>query len=178
MLALSTSIAGELFRIILSPPGLIGVCELAAFELEDRLSLCASFVCSFFGDEESIGPSARRAWVTLENLIAGGGSSSESLSPISIRCVPKSSVRMPCDPCSAVMGELRRTYGLVGCATTAMIRLTLLPSLRTFPSLLATVSVSWLYLPFLPSCVNEGLSNRGCCSSFEVCPRNCRLLSP
>lgn len=47
--------------------------------LADRLNRGISYCCCF-GGEDGAGSSAKSAWVTLENLIAGGGSSSESLS--------------------------------------------------------------------------------------------------
>lgn len=62
--------------------------------------------------------------MTLENLIAGGGSSSESLSsPTSMRLIMGASAEKPLGP-NPDKGEFLRKAGREGCATAAMMRLT------------------------------------------------------
>lgn len=92
----SLTAAGELRRIILSPGDLLGVPTTALFALTDRFKRGISFTSSCFeGDEEATGVSARRAWVTFENLMAGGGSSSESLSSMLMRLSIGASAEKP-----------------------------------------------------------------------------------
>lgn len=71
---------GELLRTILIPGARLGVSKPALFALTDLLKRGASLTCSCFGGEDGTGASANSACVTFENMIAGGGSSSESLS--------------------------------------------------------------------------------------------------
>lgn len=77
--------AGELFRMIFMPGALLGVSIPALLEAVDRLKRNALLPCSGFGGDEGTGALSSSACVTLENLIAGGGSSSESLSSMSMR---------------------------------------------------------------------------------------------
>lgn len=76
---LSLPTAGELFRTIRIGGARLGVSAAARLPLADRLKRGISYCCCF-GGEDGAASSAKSAWVTLENLIAGGGSSSESLS--------------------------------------------------------------------------------------------------
>lgn len=78
--------------------------------------------CSCLGGDEGTGTSAKIARVTLENLIAGGGSSSESLSLTSNRFNAEASGLNPSCRWRTDIGELRRICGRVGCATAAMMR--------------------------------------------------------
>ena len=77
--------AGELFRIILIPGARLGVSEAARVVFAGRLRRIGSITCSCRPGDEGTGALSNSAWVTFENLIAGGGSSSESLSSISMR---------------------------------------------------------------------------------------------
>lgn len=117
----SPAAAGELLRMMRSPGALLGVSNPALFEPVDRLNR----TCSCLGGEDGTGASSSKAWVTFENLIAGGGSSSESLSSMSMRCSMGASAEKPCTPFEMDSGECRRSCGRPGCATAAMILLNL-----------------------------------------------------
>lgn len=116
---------GELRRKILSPGALLGVSRSGFGALVDRLKRGASLTWSYLGGDEGTPSSARSAWVTLENLMAGGGSSSESLSsPTLIRFIIGASAEKPLDWLKVDNGEFRLICGRVGWATAAMTRLT------------------------------------------------------
>lgn len=75
------------------------------------MNLCADELGSFLGGDDGIGPLLSRASVTFENLIAGGGSSSESLS-LTFKCL----IAEPCEEYALLdwyveTGELRRRCG-------------------------------------------------------------------
>jgi hypothetical protein len=112
---------GELLRIIFMPGALLGVSLPALLVVTDLLKRIGSCPASCLGGDEGTGASSRSACVTLENLIAGGGSSSESLSPISMRFNIGASAENPCIPLETESGEFRRICGRVGCATAAMM---------------------------------------------------------
>lgn len=75
---------GELRLTILIPGALLGVSRSALPVLTERVNREA-LLCICLGGDDVTPSSAKSACVTLENLIAGGGSSSESLS--SRRCI-------------------------------------------------------------------------------------------
>ncbi|KAI7724312.1 hypothetical protein KC322_g7 [Hortaea werneckii] len=132
---------GELLRITLMPEPLFGVSRPALLPLTDRLKRGASLTCSCFGGDDGIGASSRSAWVTLENLIAGGGSSSESLSSIPNRCKAGASAENPLLLCSAATGEVRRMCGRDWCATAAIARFNCFP----------------IQIPFSQQCFADGI---------------------
>jgi len=70
---------GELLRSTLNCGARLGVSKFFG-ALAERTKRCASDPCSCLGGDDGSGRSFSSASVTLENLIAGGGSSSESLS--------------------------------------------------------------------------------------------------
>ena len=78
-LSLLPKVEGELLRTILNAGGRLGVSKPFG-ALAERTIRCADELCSCLGGDEGIGPSFNSASVSLENLSAGGGSSSESLS--------------------------------------------------------------------------------------------------
>lgn len=119
--------AGELFRMTLMPGALLGVSDAALLLFADLLKRGISYAWGAFGGEDGRGASASKACVSFENLIAGGGSSSESLSPISILFNAGASAEKPCIPFETESGELRRMCGREGCAIAAMTRLSLFP---------------------------------------------------
>ena len=119
--------AGELLRMILIPGARLGVSELDLCIPIDRLSCDISLPCSCLGGDDGTGASSSSACVTFENLMAGGGSSSESLSPMSIRLIIGASDENPCTPFETDSGEFRLRCGRVGCATAAIIPFNLLP---------------------------------------------------
>ena len=111
VLPLDPSLAdtGEFLRIILMPGALLGVSTPARLEFNDLLERENSMRCSCFGGDEGTGLSSRSACVTFENLIAGGGSSSESLlSSMSMRLSIGASAEKPCNPFEMESGEFRR----------------------------------------------------------------------
>jgi hypothetical protein len=118
---------GELLRMIFMPGALLGVSLPALLTVIDLLKRIGSCPASCLGGDDGTGASSRSACVTLENLIAGGGSSSESLSPISMRFNMSASAENPYTPLDTERGEFRRICGRVGCATAAMICFILLP---------------------------------------------------
>jgi len=121
---------GELFRMILIAGALLGVSKPALLAFSARLGRDNSTLCSCLGSDVGTGASFSNACVTFENLIAGGGSSSESLSLRSMRCNIGASARKPCMPFEIERGEFRRICGRPGCATAAMISLILRPKRR------------------------------------------------
>ena len=146
---------GELFRTILMPGALLGVSNPALFALTDLLKRGASFTCSCLGGDDGIGASASSAWVTLENLISGGGSSSESLSSIPKLFMAGASAEKLLLRCSTDNGLLRRICGREDCATAAIMRFTCFPiqlplRLQYLPSSVA----------LCPGC-SSGASERG-----------------
>jgi len=76
------STEGELFLTIFRPGARLGVSYVLLL-LVDLLKRGASPTRSCRGGDNGMGASASNACVTFENLIAGGGSSSESLSSTS-----------------------------------------------------------------------------------------------
>lgn len=122
-------LGGELRRTTLRPGTLLGVSSPAVPALVDRLKRGASAARSSFAGDVSTPASANNAWVTLENLMAGGGSSSESLSsPMSMRFIIGASAEKPLSA-NPDKGELRRIGGR---ATAAIMRLTV-PLTRLLP---------------------------------------------
>jgi len=83
---LCPSTEGELFRTILRFGARLGVSN-ALLLLVDLLHRDTSLACSCRGGDDGTGASASNACVTFENLIAGGGSSSDSLSSMSKRFI-------------------------------------------------------------------------------------------
>lgn len=120
---------GELFLTIFSPGARLGVSRPGLlFVLTDRLKRGCALLSSFRGGDDGTGPaSASSACVTLENLIAGGGSSSESLSSSPNRFVVGAFAVKPVLYGCAESGEFLRICGRLGCATAAMMRLTFAP---------------------------------------------------
>ena len=71
---------GELLRTIFNPWGLLVVSSAAFPVLIDRLKRGISLTVSCRGGEDGSRFPSSKSCVTFENMIAGGGSSSESLS--------------------------------------------------------------------------------------------------
>lgn len=134
------------------PDALLGVSSSALSALMERLKRGAlSFSC--LGGDDVTASSAKSAWVTFENLIAGGGSSSESLSsPTSMRFIIGASAEKPCEEWKADSGEFRLICGRVGWATAAIIRLTV----PLTQSLFLCVSL-WCAIPKVPRCLPVGV---------------------
>lgn len=128
--------------MILRPGALLGVSRPALFALIDLLKRGASLTCSCLGGEEGTGASASNAWVTFENLIAGGGSSSESLSSTPKRFSAGASIKKSLLCRATRRGELRRICGRVGCATAAIMRFTCFPIQLLFRLVCRPTSVS------------------------------------
>lgn len=111
---------GELRRTTLSPGTLLGVSSPAVPALVDLLKRGITPACACRGGDDGTPASANSACVTLENVIAGGGSSSESLSsPTSMRLIIGASAEKPLGP-NPDNGEFLRKAGREGCATAAI----------------------------------------------------------